>query len=83
MRLADLQPGQRGIVVGVDGGRADCRPALLRRLQDVGFVQGEEVRMITHAPWSADPVLVQIGGARFALRRDEAEQVILREGSAS
>lgn len=79
MRLVDLRCGERGVVKGIDLARMDCQPELLRRLQDIGFVHGEEVRMLAQAPWSAEPVLVGLGGTRFALRRAEAEQVILNQ----
>ena len=73
MNLNQLAIGKRADVVGIDGhGDAD---AISRRLLDLGFVAGESVVCVAQAPWGGDPVLVQIGFTRFALRRSEAERV--------
>lgn len=53
---------------------------IARRLQDIGFVPGETVKVITCAPWGGDPLLVQVGTTRFALRKAEAERIMLRQG---
>ena len=45
------------------------------RLTELGFVEGEPVRVVAHGPVGGDPVLVQIGYTRFALRRSEAARV--------
>lgn len=46
-----------------------------RRLRELGFVPGEPVRVVAQGPLGGDPLLVQIGYTRFALRRAEAERV--------
>ena len=48
-----------------------------RRLRDLGFVDGEPVRVVGQGPFGGDPLLVQIGYTRFALRRAEAARVIV------
>jgi ferrous iron transport protein A len=48
---------------------------IAQRLRDLGFVAGEPVRLVARGPLGADPVLVQIGYTRFALRRAEAARV--------
>jgi len=53
--------------------------AIARRLRELGFVSGEPVRIVASGPFGAEPLLVQIGYTRFALRRSEAERVSLRE----
>lgn len=55
---------------------------IARRLSDLGFVPGETVRLIATGPVGADPLLVQVGFTRFALRRTEAARVRLEEVSA-
>lgn len=73
MRLTDLARDQSALVTQVrDLHVAD---AIARRLRDLGFVPGEPVRVVAQGPWRADPILVQIGSTRFALRRAEAERV--------
>ena len=58
---------------------ADDRIA--QRLEELGFVPGERVRVIAHGPLGAEPIAVQLGFTRFALRRAEAERVMLSAAS--
>ena len=51
---------------------------IARRLRELGFVAGERVEVVTTGPFGAEPLLVQIGFTRFALRRSEAARVVLR-----
>lgn len=75
MRLCDLPRRQKACVTHVEGtGNAD---PLSQRLQDIGFVPGEPVTVVARAPWGGDPVLVQVGGSRFALRRNEAHMIFV------
>ncbi len=48
------------------------------RLAELGFVQGEPVQVVARGPVGGDPVLVQIGYTRFALRRTEAARVLVQ-----
>jgi ferrous iron transport protein A len=82
VRLSELLPGNTALVREVeDVGSAD---PIARRLRDLGFVAGEPVRLVTRGPVGADPVLVQIGFTRFALRRSEAARVWLQlEGAGA
>ena len=52
---------------------------IAHRLKELGFVPGESVRLITTAPFGGDPLLVQVGFTRFALRRSEAARVLVEE----
>jgi ferrous iron transport protein A len=52
--------------------------AIARRLRVLGFVDGEPVRIVGAAPLGGDPLLVQVGFTRFALRRSEAARVKIR-----
>jgi ferrous iron transport protein A len=54
---------------------------IARRLRELGFVAGEEVEVVAAGPLGAEPLLVQVGYTRFALRRAEAARVRLRNGS--
>ena len=51
---------------------------IARRLRELGFVNGELVEVVATGPLGAEPLLVQIGFTRFALRRSEAARVKLR-----
>jgi ferrous iron transport protein A len=46
-----------------------------RRLRELGFVAGEQVQIVAQGPFGAEPLLVQVGYTRFALRRAEAARV--------
>lgn len=50
---------------------------IARRLRELGFVAGERVEVVATGPFGAEPLLVQIGFTRFALRRSEAARVLL------
>lgn len=73
MDLSQLGKGEQANVVGVSFLRAE--DAIAQRLLDLGFVQGESVRCVALAPVGGDPILVQIGHTRFALRSSEAARV--------
>ncbi|SFK70502.1 ferrous iron transport protein A [Lysobacter sp. cf310] len=49
--------------------------AIARRLRELGFVKGERVEVMASGPISAEPLLIQIGYTRFALRRSEAARI--------
>ncbi|ESQ73497.1 ferrous iron transport protein A [Asticcacaulis sp. AC402] len=48
---------------------------IARRLRELGFVDGEPVQVVGRGPFGADPLLIQIGFTRFALRRSEADRI--------
>ena len=73
MRLSDLPRRIAAIVEHVED-RAPNDP-IARRLRELGFVQGEPVEVMAAGPLGAEPLLVQVGFTRFALRRSEAERV--------
>lgn len=52
--------------------------AIARRLRELGFVAGERVEVMAAGPFAAEPLLVQVGFTRFALRRSEAARVRVR-----
>jgi ferrous iron transport protein A len=56
---------------------AHAADSIARRLRELGFVNGEPVRVVAVGPVGGDPLLVQIGYTRFALRRAEAARVRL------
>ena len=76
MRLTDLP---RRILAAVERVE-DHMPndAIARRLRELGFVAGEAVEVIAAGPLGAEPLLVQVGFTRFALRRTEADRVLIR-----
>lgn len=71
--LLTLPRHQFARVVQVDDRSPNDRVS--RRLRELGFVPGETVSLVATGPVGADPVLIQVGYTRFALRRAEAERV--------
>ena len=73
MLLSDLPPRTPVIVQSVE----DRQPndPIARRLRELGFVAGEPVEVVARGPFGAEPLLVQVGYTRFALRRSEAARV--------
>lgn len=80
MTLAELPRRTVAVVDGVD----DHAPndTIARRLRELGFVAGEQVQIMAAGPFSAEPLLVQVGFTRFALRRSEAARVRLKPNGA-
>lgn len=74
-RLPDLPRGATAVVVRVVAQHAADPIAL--RLEDLGFVPGEALRIIALGPFGGDPLVVQIGYTRFALRRAEATRILV------
>lgn len=70
-RLAELMPGQSGIVVGCHAGHG-----LLGRFASMGFTPGSQVVMVNN--YGHGPLLVMVHGARVALGRGEAGRILVR-----
>lgn len=73
MRLCDLIPFTPAVIEHVE----DVLTAdpIAKRLRELGFVNGEAVSVVARGPVGADPLMIQIGFTRFALRRAEAHRV--------
>ena len=80
MTLTELARRKPAIVEAVED-RAPNDP-IARRLRELGFVAGEEVEVVASGPLGAEPLLVQVGFTRFALRRAEAARVRLRSNGS-
>ncbi len=76
VRLSQLPRGTAAVVEDVESLQAG--DSIAKRLRDLGFVNGEPVRVVALGPVGAEPLLVQIGYTRFALRRAEAARVRIR-----
>ena len=69
MRLSDLQTGEHAVIVRVNG-----HGSFRKRLIEMGFIQGKEVRVVLNAPLK-DPIEYEIIGYKVSLRREEARQI--------
>ena len=69
MILADLGTGEKAVIVRVHG-----HGSFRKRLIEMGFIQGKEVRVVLNAPLK-DPIEYEIIGYKVSLRREEARQI--------
>lgn len=77
MTLSDLPLYSSALVESVQ--ELHANDAIARRLQELGFVPGEDVRLVARGPLGGEPLLVQVGFTRFALRRSEAGRIRIRD----
>ena len=78
--LTELPRRTPAIVASVEDHGANDNIA--RRLRELGFVAGEPVQVVAQGPFGAEPLLVQVGYTRFALRRAEAARVRVSASAA-
>lgn len=83
--LAQLRRGAKGIVSAVsdsegpDGALGDSLgSSIARRLVELGFIAGERIEVIEEVRPGGDPIAVRIGSSIFALRRREAQAVLVQ-----
>ena len=69
MILADLKTGEKAVIVRVHG-----HGSFRKRLIEMGFINGKEVRVVLNAPLK-DPIEYEILGYKVSLRREEARQI--------
>lgn len=79
MTLSELPLHTSAVVESVQD--LHSNDAIARRLRELGFVKGEEVRLVAKGPVGGEPLLVQVGFTRFALRISEAKRVVVDAAS--
>lgn len=81
MRLSKLKRHQSAVITAVQPRDVNTAAPvatldpITKRLVTLGFVPGERVKVLARGLFGADPILVQIGFTRFALRRSEADRI--------
>ena len=76
--LSCVGVGQTVIVREVRSGLAEVEGGDIGlRLLELGFVEGEPLRVIAHGYPGREPIAVRIGSTTFALRRFEADHVLV------
>ena len=75
MRLSEIAPGERGVVL-----ENRCAPALSARLEDLGLTTGLEVICLHRAP-GGTPAAYEIRGAASALRKEDAADILVGRGA--
>ena len=73
--LSHLRKGDAASVLGTIDGEGADHAAMKRRLLELGFVEGETIRVVAESFPSRDPIAVRVGNTTFALRRQEAALV--------
>ena len=77
MRLSELNTGERGVIVKVNG-----HGGFRKRIKEMGFVRGNKVKVILNAPLR-DPIEYEIIGYKISLRREQAEKIeVISESEA-
>jgi ferrous iron transport protein A len=88
--LAQLHKGARGVVSDVVASTAVAASGAVaassavaasgveRRLMELGFIPGERIEVIEEVRPGGDPIAVRIGSSIFALRRREAQAVMVK-----
>ena len=83
MRLSDLKVKQSAVIHKVhrnQNGNGSHTDMVASRLETLGFVPGTKVQVITKGIFGGDPILIQVGFTRFALRKVEAERIEIEQG---
>ena len=76
VRLSALKVKQAATITKVNRIEVESEQDLVAiRLESLGFVPGTRVEVITKGIFGGDPILIQIGFTRFALRKAEAEKI--------
>ena len=76
--LHQLARQVRAVVLGMNPTRDDEERGIALRLLEIGFLPGEQVRVIAHGYPGHDPLAVRVGHTTFALRSHEAALVQVR-----
>ena len=82
MRLSDLKAKQIAIIRKVSrttDGESALHDGVASRLETLRFVPGTNVHVITKGIFGGDPILIQVGFTRFALRKSEAAKIEIEQ----
>jgi DtxR family Mn-dependent transcriptional regulator len=74
VRLSELAAGARAEIVAID---PVCRGVVRRRLLDLGFTPGTEIRTEL-STFAGDPRAYRLRGTSIALRHDQADRVFVK-----
>jgi ferrous iron transport protein A len=75
LKLGELNPGSRAEIVGFCV--ANDLQNFLHRLYEIGFLVGEEVEILQDAPLGRDPISIRIKDAVYAMRREDANLILV------
>lgn len=69
----DLSQLQRGVLARIDA--IDADDALTRKLLEMGFLEGSELRILHTGPIRRDPIAIELNDRCIALRRRDARHI--------
>ncbi len=76
--LSDVDVGSAVVIREVRTGFASGEEGDIGlRLLELGFIEGERLRVVAHGHPGREPIAVRIGNTTFALRRFEADHVLV------
>lgn len=75
VRLSSLREGELGKIVGIS---KECRGENRRRLLDLGFVKGTEIKIDLNSPMK-NPTAFRVKGTSIALRNDQASKILINK----
>lgn len=73
-RLSELKENEEASIVGIS---SECIGSKRRRLLDLGFVKGSDIRIGLISPM-AEPKAYVVRGASIALRKEQAEMILVK-----
>ena len=73
LTLRDLNPGEKGTIIKVS-----AKGALYRRILDMGFTRGTQVKVARVAPLG-DPLEIVVKGCHLSLRKTEAATIQVKK----
>ncbi|MEB3755036.1 FeoA family protein [Acinetobacter sp. MD2(2019)] len=84
MLLSELKVKQAAVITKVNQKTTEqgTPDTVASRLETLGFIPGALIKVVAKGIFGGDPILIQIGFTRFALRKAEAEKIeITLEGT--
>lgn len=79
--LCDLKKFEKAEIVKIvpNAQFASLDASVSQRLQDLGFLEGQEIEIIAYSFLGKDPIAVRMGNAQFALRSAEAKKILVKK----
>ncbi len=72
--LRDLAKHEKAVICGFDLSDAE----LVTRLREIGFAEGDPVEALHFGLFGRNPMSVRLNGALIALRRSEAQAILVK-----
>lgn len=73
-KLSQLQLGQSARIVEIERSQES---SFAQQLLEMGFIEGARVSLLHEAPIGRDPIAVSVRGALIALRRTDADTILV------